>query len=291
MLTVFSTPPKVEPMITTGCLYLVSLPIGNLADITLRAIKTLRTVDFIIAEDTRTTKKLLAHYRIETPFYRSYYQGVEKTRVDPILKLLKQGKAFALVSEAGTPLINDPGYPLVRAAVATGLPVVPIPGPTALIAALVASGLPTDRFVFEGAVPRKMSERRARFEALKSETKTVVFYESPHRLLTTLKVLEEILPERTIVLARELTKIYEEFLRGRADELLESLHAYGAVKGEYVLLIEGKGSTGGTETSMELERLVALLEEEAVPKRIAVKILTHGFGLPRNAAYRLIHTD
>ena len=127
-------------MMTTGRLYLVSLPIGNLTDITLRAIRILRTVDFIIAEDTRTTRKLLTHYRIKTPFYQSYYQGVERTRVSPILALLKEGKELALVSEAGTPLINDPGYPLVHAAVDAGLSVIPIPGPTAVIAALVASG-------------------------------------------------------------------------------------------------------------------------------------------------------
>ena len=276
---------------TNGRLYLVALPIGNLADITIRAIQTLRTVDFIIAEDTRTTKKLLTYYRVETPFYRSYYQGVEKTRVAPILKLLKQGKSFALVSEAGTPLISDPGYPLVRAAVTAGLPVVPIPGPTALIAALIASSLPTNRFVFEGAVPRKMSERRARFEALKSETRTVIFYESPHRLLSTLNVLGELLPERTIVLARELTKIHEEFLRGRVDELAAWWSSQDTVKGEYVLLIEGKDSSEEKETPPELGRLIALLEEEAVPKKTAVKILTLGFGLPRNIAYRLIHAD
>jgi 16S rRNA (cytidine1402-2'-O)-methyltransferase len=291
MLTAPPTPSKVEPMMTTGRLYLVSLPIGNLADITLRAIKTLRAVDFIVAEDTRTTRKLLTRYRIETPFYRSYYQGVERTRVAPILELLKRGKKLALVSEAGTPLISDPGYPLVRAAVDAGLPVVPIPGPTAVIAALVASGLPIDRFAFEGAVPRRMSERRARFEALERETRTAVFYESPHRLLATLKVLGEILPERTVVLARELTKLHEAFFRGRAAALLESLHAHGAVKGECVLLIEGKVPAGPKEPPAEFGRLVALLEEEAIPKKTAVKILTRGLGLPRNVAYRLVHKD
>lgn len=278
-------------MMTTGRLYLVSLPIGNLADITLRAIKTLRAVNFIIAEDTRTTRKLLTHYRIETPFYRSYYQGVERTRITPILELLNQGKDLALVSEAGTPLISDPGYPLVRAAVDAGLSVIPIPGPTALIAALVASGLPTDRFVFEGAVPRKMSERRARFEALEDETRTTVFYESPHRLLATLKVLGETLPKRTIVLARELTKLHEAFLRGRAAVLLELLHTHDSVKGEYVLLIEGKVPADSKEPSAGFGRLVALLEEETIPKKTAVKILARGFGLPRNVAYRLVHKD
>jgi 16S rRNA (cytidine1402-2'-O)-methyltransferase len=222
----------------SGSLYLVSLPIGNMEDITLRAIKTLRMVDLIVAEDTRNTRRVLARYRIRTPFTKSYYQGVEKARVDPLLSLLAEGKDLALVSDAGTPLISDPGYPLVRAAIEGGFIVIPVPGPTAAITALVASGLPADHFAFDGAIPRKAGERRAYFEKIRSERRTIIVYESPHRLPSTLETIAEVLPDRMLVLARELTKVHEEFLHGRAGEILEILKARGEVKGECVLLIE-----------------------------------------------------
>ena len=272
-----------------GKLYLVSLPIGNLADITLRAIKTLREVNLIVAEDTRNTRKILDRYRINTPFSRSLYQGVERERVTPLLALLDEGKNLALVPDAGTPLVSDPGYPLVRAAIEAGISVIPIPGPTAAIAALVASGLSTDHFVFDGMVSRKIGERRTYFEELRGETRTTVLYESPHRLLTTLEMISEVLPDRTVVLARELTKMHEEFLRGRAGEILEKLRARGTVKGECVLLIEGAGRSEHKWNTEEAEDLAALLKDEKIPNKTAVKILMHCFGLPRNDAYRLIH--
>jgi len=277
----------------TGQLYLVSLPIGNLEDITLRAIKTLREVNLIVAEDTRNTRRVLERYRIKTPFSRSYYQGVERKRVEPILSLLKEGKDLALVSDAGTPLISDPGYPLVRAAIAAGIAVVPIPGPTAAITALVASGLPTDHFAFDGTVPRKEGERRAYLEAIHEEQRTIILYESPHRLLTTLKEIAKVLPERRVVLARELTKIHEEFLRGSADEILQTLDARGEVKGECVLLIEGeKRSAQKRKTeSVNVKEVVSLLKKEGISNRTAMKILMCCLDLPRNEAYRLIHAD
>ena len=272
----------------TGTLYIVATPIGNLDDITLRAIRTLRTVDYILAEDTRTTSRLLARYRIETPFYKSYYQGVEKSRVESVLRLLKAGKDLALVSDAGTPLVSDPGYPLVRAAVERGIRVVPIPGACAALAGLVASGLPPDRFCFEGILPRKESERRKRIEGLINETRTMIIYESPHRLISTLKILSELIPEREVVLARELTKRHEEFIRGTPAELLHAVEVR-PVKGEIVLVIAGAQEEARAEGA-DAERLVSVLREEGVSSKAAVRILTEFTGIPRNEAYRLVHS-
>ena len=274
-----------------GKLHLVSLPIGNLEDITLRAIKILRGVDLIVAEDTRNTRRVLDRYHIGTPFSCSLYQGVEKQRVECLLSLLEEGKDLALVSDAGTPLLSDPGYPLVRAAVEADIAVVPIPGPTAAIAALVASGLPTDHFVFDGMLPRKDTARRSYVERIREETRTVVCYDSPHRLLETLDIIAEVLPNRTIVLARELTKVHEEFLRGRAAQLVERLQAREDVKGECVLLIEGADRPRQKWDVDAVKQLASLLKEEGVSGRLAVKLLMRGFGVSRNEAYRLIHND
>lgn len=222
-----------------GALYVVATPIGHLQDITLRALETLKGVDLIVAEDTRRSRVLLEHYEIETPFGPSLYEGVGPERVDRVLQLLKGGKDVALISDAGTPLIQDPGYLLVKRAIEEGISVVPVPGPTALIAALVASGFPTDRFLFDGVPPKKPGKRRAYFEALRDEGRTVVLYESPHRILKTLETLAEVMPQREICLARELTKVHEEFLRGRPHEVLAQLKARPSVKGEFVLVIRG----------------------------------------------------
>jgi len=272
-----------------GTLYLVSLPIGNLNDITLRAIQCLRKVDLIVAEDTRHTHRILSRYRIRTSFSLSLYQGVEEERVEPCLSLLREGKNLALVSDAGTPLVSDPGYPLVRAAVDAGIPVVPIPGATALVAALVASGLPTDRFVFDGAVPRKEGERSSYVAALQNEQRTVIVYESPHRLLATLQAIAGALPERRIVVARELTKVHEELLRGTASELLEVLSARGDVKGEIVLLVAGSERPSRGAEASRAEEALLLLEAEGLSKTACARILTQILGLPRNEAYRLAH--
>lgn len=270
----------------SGTLYIVSLPIGNLADITLRAIETLRSADFIIAEDTRTTKRILTRYRIGTPFYSSIYQGAERRRIERLLDLLKTGKDLALVSDAGTPLISDPGYPLVRAAIERDIRVRPVPGPTAAIAALVASGLPPDRFTFLGPIPRRRGERRRLLERLKNEDKTAIVYASPHRLSATLGEIAEVLPERRLVLARELTKVHEEFIRGTASEVRERLDEERMRRGESVLLIEGGE---GKKTEIEqAERIAAILLAEGVSKRVIRLALTLGVGIGRNEAYRLI---
>lgn len=224
---------------TQGTLYLVATPIGNLKDITLRALDVLKGVDLIVAEDTRRSRILLEHYGIKTPFGPSLYEGAGPERVERVLRFLQEGKDVALISDAGTPLIQDPGFALVRRAVEEGIRVVPIPGPTALIAALVASGFPTDRFVFEGIPPKRPGKRRAFFEALRGEERTVVLYESPHRLLKTLETLAELLPEREICLARELTKAHEEFLRGTAEEVLRRLKERPRIQGEWVVILHG----------------------------------------------------
>ncbi|GAB4311694.1 MAG: hypothetical protein Kow0097_13320 [Candidatus Bipolaricaulota bacterium] len=220
-----------------GTLYVCSTPIGNLDDITLRALRVLREVDFIVGEDARRTRKLLAHHGIHTPFAPSLYQGAEGPRTQRVLALLRQGKTLALVSDAGTPLLSDPGYPLVRACVAEGIPVVPIPGPSALLAALVASGLPMDRFLFLGHLPRQAGPRRKALAALRTVPYTTAFYESPHRIRGTLEILAELYGPRPTVVARELTKVHEEFVRGTAAEVHREFAHREQIRGEFVVLL------------------------------------------------------
>lgn len=216
-------------------LYIVSTPIGNLADMTYRAVKILSEVDHILAEDTRVSKNLLTHYGIETKV--STYHDFNKEKLTPILvERLKTGESMALISDAGTPGIADPAFNLVRAAIRENIDVIPIPGASAMLSALVCSGLPTDRFVFENFLPHKSSQRRRLFEELKSERRTVIFYETPHRILKVLQEIDEILGDVEIVIARELTKIYEEFLRGSSRQLLEHFKTKPP-KGEIVILL------------------------------------------------------
>ncbi|RMI25794.1 MAG: 16S rRNA (cytidine(1402)-2'-O)-methyltransferase [Calditrichaeota bacterium] len=220
-----------------GVLYLVSTPIGNLEDITLRALRIFREVEVICAEDTRTLRRLLSHYNIEYQDKRllSYYSHNERGRIPQVLQLLKEGHRVALVSEAGTPTISDPGYRLVAAAIGENIPVVPIPGASACLSALIASGLPTQRFVFEGFLPKKKG-RTARLKWLCQAPATVILYESPHRLLKTIEDIVNLCGNRYIVISRELTKRFEEFIRGYATDLLKELRSR-TVKGECVLLI------------------------------------------------------
>ncbi|NOX44485.1 MAG: 16S rRNA (cytidine(1402)-2'-O)-methyltransferase [Caldiserica bacterium] len=227
-----------------GTLYLCATPIGNLEDVTLRVLRVLREVDLIVAEDTRHTEALLRRYGIPPKFGPSLYEGAERERVPLILAELEAGKDVALVADAGTPLISDPGYPLVRACVEAGIRVVPVPGPAAFLAALVASGLPTDSFVFLGMLPRKRGHRREVLEGLIGEDRTCVMYESPHRLRETLGMMAELYPHRPLVLARELTKAHEEFLRGTVTEVLAEVERREAIKGEVVLVLGGDGGGG-----------------------------------------------
>lgn len=216
-------------------LSIVSTPIGNLKDITLRALETLKEADLIAAEDTRHTKILLDHYQIQTPL-TSYFEHNEAQKAEYLLGLLKEGKNIALVTDAGTPGISDPGYPLIRLAQQNNIPMTVIPGVAACIAGLSLSGLPAHSFIFEGFLPVKSGARRKKLEELKSETRTVIFYESPHRIAKTLKDIEEVLNNPTVVLARELTKKFEEIKKATARELLENF-AKVKPKGEFVILI------------------------------------------------------
>lgn len=221
----------------SGKLYVVSTPIGNLEDITLRALRILKEVDLIAAEDTRRTRKLLNHYHLKTPL-TSYFEHSGLKKAQSLVSQLMKGKDIAIVSEAGTPAISDPGYRLTHLAIENHIDVIPIPGATALIAAVSVSGLPTDRFIFEGFIPRKSGKRRSFFSSLIDQPKTLIFYESPRRLLSSLTDLREVMGDRHIVVARELTKMYEEIIRGKVSEVTAGLKEK-SIRGEITLLVSG----------------------------------------------------
>ena len=231
-----------------GTLFLVATPIGNLEDITYRAVKVLSSVDLIAAEDTRKTKILLDHYNINKPMM-SYYSYNEKGRAPQLIEKLLAGQSIALVSDAGTPGISDPAFHIVQQALENGISIIPIPGPTAFLSALIASGLPTDRFVFEGFLPLKKG-RKTKFESLKSESRTIILYESPHRILKTLADVVAFFGNRRIVVARELTKKFEEIVRGNAEFVLAQLEKK-TPRGEYVVIIEGNESQSDDALTFE----------------------------------------
>ena len=267
-----------------GTLYVVATPIGNLEDITLRALRVLKEVDVIAAEDTRHTQILLSHYGIRTPL-TSYHEHNEKTKARQLMSRLERGEQIALVSDAGTPAISDPGYRLAVEAIRGGIPVIPIPGASALTAVLSAGGLPTDRFVFDGFLPAKKQERRARLRALSSETRTLVIYEAPHRLTETLNDLVEILGDRETVLAREVSKVHEEFLRGRLTEVAKQI-AGREIKGELTLLIGG--SRGQSEVSQEqIEEEIRKLKDDGLRVKEIAEILGEKYGYSKKEIYRL----
>jgi 16S rRNA (cytidine1402-2'-O)-methyltransferase len=233
------------PPLVAGTLYLVATPIGNLEDITLRALRTLRECDVVAAEDTRRTGQLLKHFQISKPLL-SYFKFNEAKRSEELLERLGRGEKVTLVTDAGTPGISDPGERVVQAAIAAGVRVEPVPGPCALIAALTASGLPTEEFHFAGFLPHKTGQRRKQLERMGSLGGTLVFYESPYRIERLLTELLEIWPEREVVLARELTKKFEEFLRGKPDELLSVL-LKRSLKGEFVVMVAGVDQSDRTD--------------------------------------------
>ncbi len=271
-----------------GTLFVVSTPIGNLEDITFRAVRVLGEVDVIACEDTRHTRKLLNHYGIKTRTI-SYHEHNERERAAELVAALKAGSNVAVVSDAGTPGISDPGFRLVHQASANGLQVVPIPGPTALIAALVASGLPGDEFFFAGFLPSRSAARRARLQQLTALPATVIFYEAPHRVAQTLKDMHDVLGEREVVVARELTKIHEELLRGKLSELAVHFSADGAARGELVLIVDRKviaDQTTRLESSDSLNSVVAALEEQGLDPRAALKQAAKKLGISRDEAYR-----
>lgn len=269
-----------------GILYIVATPIGNLGDITLRAIDTLKHVNWIVAEDTRHCKVLLKHYGIETKTL-ALHEHNEKQAVQKLIDFLLQGDSIALISDAGTPLISDPGYRLVNAARQVELPVVPLPGACAAITALSVSGLPTDSFCFEGFLPATSSARRKRLEALASESRTLIFYESPHRVLETLTDLEQIFgPQRQAVLARELTKLFETIHGADLASLLAWVKADpNQQRGEMVLLIAGAPAGIQGEGGIAVEKVLNLLLRE-LPLNQAVKLTSEITGEKKNKLYR-----
>ena len=274
--------------IASGTLYLVGTPIGNLEDITLRAVRTLKEVDLIACEDTRQTMKLLNHYGIQKPTV-SYHEHNELTRAAELVVHLENGDNIALVTDAGTPGVSDPGYRLVTLAVRHHIRVVPIPGASAFLSALVASGLPTDSFRFSGFLPAKAGARRTALEAIRNSPRTQIFYEAPHRMVETLRDIVQILgPERHVVIAREVTKLHEEFLRGRAGDLLEQLEERGDMKGEITLLI-GKpeeGSSAQRPAPHIAQRVRELMDGGEIEEKAALKQAAREFGLSKSEAYR-----
>lgn len=263
-------------------LYIVSTPIGNLEDITLRALRILKEVDVIAAEDTRHSRKLLTHYGISKPLI-SYWSEKEKIRAEDVLERLKAGQDVALISDAGTPGISDPGGVLIRKAIDEGINVVPIPGPSALIAAISISGLPTERFIFIGFLPAKEAQRKKVLQELAFEDKTITFYEAPHRVLETLTDMEYVLGNRRVVVIRELTKLHEEILRGNISDILDEMEER-TIAGEYVIVVEGR------LLEEKLSDVDALLEISALMKKglgrkEAVKRVAESYGLSKKELY------
>ncbi len=262
-------------------------PIGNLEDITLRAIRILKEVDLIAAEDTRRTGKLLQHLQIKTPQI-SYHEHNQEYRTNELITRLCQGIEIALVTDAGMPSISDPGLQVVQAAIAHQIPVIPIPGGTAVISALAASGMSTDRFIFEGFLPAKESDRQERLELLRSETKTVVLYEAPHRILRTLKDLATVVGmEREIVLARELTKVHEEFWRGHMGEAIAMYTNERQPKGEYTVVLQGAVETSLITDKTELKRELQQLLNQGITRSQASRQLAKLTNLSRREIYQL----
>jgi 16S rRNA (cytidine1402-2'-O)-methyltransferase len=275
--------------VSAGVLYLVATPIGNLEDITARALRILREVDIIAAEDTRVTRKLLAHFDIHTPL-TSYHAHTSEAKADSLLQRLLNGDKIAVVSDAGTPCLSDPGAELVAAAVEAGVRVEPLPGPSALLAGLVASGLPTGRFVFEGFLPRTKPDRKERLEAASRETRTVVFYEAPPRLLELLDELAKYTgSDRRVVVARELTKKFEEFQRGTISEVAAHFRET-APRGECVVLMEGASSPSEAENTdaADPETLLRDALARGQSPRDAARNVAQVTGLPRNEVYAIV---
>lgn len=267
-------------------LYLVSTPIGNLEDITLRALRVLKEVDLIACEDTRHTRKLLDHFGIRKPVI-SYHEHNEQTRAAELAGRLAQGESIAIVTDAGTPGISDPAYRIVRAAIEQGVEVVPIPGPAALIAGLVSSGLPTDSFYFGGFLPPRKGARRTRLNELRSERSTLVFYESPHRIREALSDAEEVLGDREASLARELTKLHEQFLRGRLSEIRARLDAQSP-RGEMTLVIAGCGDDNlyATQQISLTAQVDKLMNDQGLTRSDALKAVARSRGLSKREAYQ-----
>jgi 16S rRNA (cytidine1402-2'-O)-methyltransferase len=277
----------------TATLFVVATPIGNLEDITFRAVRILSEVDVIACEDTRHTRVLLDHYSIRKPLL-SYHEHNEAERSEELTARLLGGESVALVSDAGTPLVSDPGYRLLQRAIAAGVRVISVPGPSAAIAALAGSALPTDAFRFAGFLPAKPGQRRRMLEAWRAEESTLIFYEAPHRLVETLEEMQAVMGSRPVVVARELTKVHEEFLRGTAAEIAATLQARGAVKGEITILV-GKAPRGGTaaeQASQETaSQAVAAHMARGMSRMDAIKTVARERGVGKREVYQMLEQE
>jgi 16S rRNA (cytidine1402-2'-O)-methyltransferase len=271
-----------------GILHVVSTPIGNLEDITYRAVRILKEADWIACEDTRTTGHLLHHYGIQTRMV-SCHDHNEAERVPELVARLIGGEKGALVSDAGTPLVSDPGFRLVRTAIEAGVRVEPVPGASAVLSALAVSGLPTDQFHFAGFLPHKQGQRQRLLESLREEEATLVFYEAPHRIVESLSDIAGVLGEREIVVARELTKLHEEVLRGTAEAIRTTLDSRDSVRGEFVVLV---AKADGAQTGgLSVEEAIARLEQAGIPKMDAIKTVAKERGLNKRDVYKLVSSD
>lgn len=275
---------------TEGILYICGTPIGNLEDITLRVLKILKEVKLIAAEDTRHTKKLLNHYQINTKV-TSYYEYNKIKKATYLVEMLKNSQDIALVSDAGMPGISDPGYVLVNLALKNNIKIIPIPGVSALITALVVSGLPTDKFVFEGFIPRKIKERKRYFKSIENEERTIIFYEAPHRLKRALKDMLDVWGERKIVIARELTKMYEEIIRGNLSQVLSEINTK-EIKGEITLVVQGgirkkeNDTTDFLKDECIMEEYLKKLKKQGYSSKDTIKITQEKLNLPKNLIYK-----
>jgi 16S rRNA (cytidine1402-2'-O)-methyltransferase len=270
-----------------GTLYLVGTPIGNLEDISLRALRILREVDLIACEDTRQTQKLLNHFQIQTRT-TSYHEHNEIQKAPELVRRLEQGACIALVSDSGMPAISDPGFRLVQLAIERQIPVIPVPGPTALVAAVVASGLPAHAFQFLGFVPARRNLRRKFLQELEKYPATSVFFEAPHRITETLSDVLEILGDRPMVVAREITKVHEEFLRGCCSEILHSLRTRPRLLGEMTVLVAGGQQPHGSPPSSQSlqERVDQLMQEQQLTRMDALKVVAKERKISKSQAYR-----
>jgi len=275
---------------TEGILYVCGTPIGNLEDITFRALKILKKVNLIAAEDTRHTKKLLNHYQINTKI-TSYYEYNKFKKAPYLVEILKNGQDIALVSDAGMPGISDPGYVLIDLALKNNIKIIPIPGVSALITALVVSGLPTDKFVFEGFLPRKIKERKKFFKSIENEERTVIFYETPHRLKRALKDMLEIWGDRKVVIARELTKMYEEVIRGNLSQILSEIDSK-EIKGEITLVVQGGIKKKANDTidflkdECIMQEYLKKLKNQGYSNKEIIKITQEKLNIPKNLIYK-----
>lgn len=279
-----------DPPLAPG-LYLVATPIGNLEDITLRALRILRSADRIACEDTRQTQKLLNHFGIATPTV-SYHLHNEGSRAEELVTQLKEGARIAVVSDAGTPGIADPGHELVRAVIAAGIPLFPVPGANAAVSALIASGLSTENFIFHGFLPAKEGQRRTALEQLPRDQGTHIFYEAPHRILDTLSDVEAVFgPAQPVVVARELTKLHEEFLRGPVTEVRKQLSDRASVRGEMVLLFCPSPQESGNSTRSIAVEVAALMQSESLSEKDALKRVARERGIGKSEAYRELQRE